>query len=43
MNLKKNFINEGVFTMVMLYSILKQKKKTTQWLQEMISQEVEFP
>ena len=28
--------------MVMLYSILKPKKKTTQWLQEMNSQEVEF-
>jgi heam-based aerotactic trancducer len=32
----------GVFNMVMLYSILKPKKKTTQWLQELNSQEVEF-
>ena len=42
MMIKKNFINEGSFKMVLLYSILKPKKKSTQWLHEVNSQEVEL-
>ena len=42
MIINKNLINEGSFNMVLLHSILKPKKKSTQWLQEVNNQEVEL-